>query len=116
MQLRTFHQLTEGGATGLEIFHNWTSSPKQPIAGHDLSLVFNGCEYVDTEVDYLAFGNVVTPCLTCENLVKKVSEFSNSERNTVQILLEIPSKTDFLSWLGTPEAIEVLEKMGFVRK
>lgn len=114
MKLRTFHQVE--GTSGLEVFRNWAKSPKQPIADTDISLIFNGEEYVDTEVDYITFGKVLTPCLTCENLVKKVSGFSTSERNTVQLLLEIPSKTDFLNWLESAEAAEVLEKMGFVRK
>lgn len=116
MNVRTFHQLKPDGLTGLQIFSNWWTSPKKPIQPTDISLIFNGEEYVDQEADFLAVGGAVTPLLTCENLVSKVSELEPAQKNTIQLLLEIPSKADFLVWLETPEAVAVLERLGFTRQ
>lgn len=115
MNCRTFHQLNPDGATGLQIFYNWLTSPKKPIRETDISLVFNGEEYVDQEADFLAIGRTVTPLLTCENLVGKVEDLDSNQKRTVQKLLEIPTKDDFAEWLRTEEAACILEEMGFSR-
>ncbi len=88
MIVRTFHQL-ESDNNGLDIFNKWLSSEKNPIKGTDISLIFEGKEYADTEVDHLAFGSVVTPCLTPANLIACVSKMTDEEKERLKKILEI---------------------------
>ena len=88
MVVRTFHQL-ESDNNGLDIFNKWLSSEKNPIKDTDISLIFEGKEYVDTEVDHLAFGSVVTPCLTTANLIACVSKMDAEQKAELKRLLDM---------------------------
>lgn len=115
MNVRRFHQL-DSDLTGLDIFYNWLRSPKSPIKSSDISLIYNGKEIVDTTVDFLAIGDAVMPCLTQDNLIDTVNRMTETEKNTLRLILGVPTKDDMLSWLQSAEGSKAIEDMGFVRK
>lgn len=115
MRLRKFHQL-DSDLTGLDIFYNWSDSPKTPISKTDVSLIYNGKELSDTEVDYIAFGNDVIPCLTPENLCDTFRAMEFSQKSSISLMLSVPTKEMVIDWLKSPEGVKALESMGFERK
>jgi hypothetical protein len=89
MHIRTFHQL-ETESTGLDIFYKWANSPKKPINPTDVSLIFEGKEYIDKQLDYIAFGNVLTPCLTADNLISCIRSMDGNQKQKLRrALLEV---------------------------
>lgn len=113
MNLRNFHQLDNHEATGLEVFYNWSKSPKKPIKETDISLIYNGKEHYDTEVDYIAFGNAVVPCLTSDNLTSILKSLSEKEKSELKESLGWVSKEEIIEWLKTEEASRIIESLGF---
>lgn len=114
MKLRLFHKL-DGADTGMDVYNNWLQSDKKPINDTDFSLIFNGSEYEDNSADFVAIGKVVIPCLTTDNLMFTCRQLNDTERDDISKSLYIPSKDQFIEWLQSPEAIEIIEGLGFRR-
>jgi hypothetical protein len=86
MKTRRFHRL-ESELSGLDIFRNWAKSSKNPIRDTDLSVIYNGKEYEDKAVDYIAIGKALIPCLTKENLLDIVRSMDEDELKEFRTLL-----------------------------
>ena len=115
MKLRTFHKL-DGADTGLEVYNNWVQYENSPIRDTDLSLIFNGPEYVDTSADYLAIGKLTIPCLTTDNLMYTCKDLSASEKTSIQDSLDIVTKEKLMELIKSDEFVAILEELGFTRK